>query len=162
MESAYLLRRLFPKNHRRVGTESILAHSRARRSSTLEDDLELKLITARKLAQMKKRMDKVAADSSPKAEKSNREVVLGKLVDRGDEVLEAAYQSYPKQTEAIVDQLAKLIRGGRLGNKISGGELYSVLRQVGLRFRLNTTIKVQDKGRLVDLADKLRSKGESS
>ncbi len=128
----------------------------------MEDDLELKLITARKLAEMKKRIEKVAADSAPKAEKSNREVVLGKLVDRGDEVLEAAYQSYPKETEAIVGQLANLIRNGRLENKISGGELYSVLRQVGLRFRLNTTIKVQDKGRLVDLADKLRSKDESS
>lgn len=127
----------------------------------MEDDLELKLITARKLAEMKKRIDKVAADSVPKA-KSNREVVLGRLVDRGDEVLETAYQYYPKETEAIVGQLAKLIRDGRLENKISGGELYSVLRQVGLRFRLNTTIKVQERGRLVDLADKLRSKDESS
>ncbi len=130
----------------------------------MEDDLELKLITARKLAELKKRAERASAESAkpPKVEKSNKDVVLGILVDRGDEVLEAAYQSYPKETQAIVDQLAKLVRDGRLENKISGGELYSVLRQVGLRFRLNTTIKVQERGRLVDLADKLRNRATSS
>lgn len=130
--------------------------------TTLEDDLELKLITARKLAEMRKRVEKAAAESVPKVQKSNKEVVLGMLVDRGDEVLETAYQYYPKETQAIVDQLAKLIKDGRVENKVSGGEFYSILRQLGMRFSLNTTIKVQEKGRLVDLAEKLRSKDEPS
>jgi DNA-binding TFAR19-related protein (PDSD5 family) len=128
----------------------------------LEDDLELKLITARKLAEMRKRAERAAAESAPKVVKSNKEVVLGMLVDRGDEVLETAYQYYPKETEAIVNQLAKLIKDGRVENKVSGGEFYSILRQLGMRFSLNTTIKVQEKGRLVDLAEKLRSKDETS
>jgi len=128
----------------------------------LEDDLELKLITARKLAAMRKRLEKAAAETAPKSEKSSKEVVLGILEDRGDEVLETAYQYYPKETSIIVEQLAKLIKDGKLAGKISGGELYAVLRQAGLRFRLNTTIKVQEKGRFVDLAEKLRSKDESS
>jgi hypothetical protein len=83
------------------------------------------------------------------------------LYDRGEEVLEAAYGFYPRQTEAMVKELAGMIREGRLAERVSGGELYSIFRQLGLRFRLKTSIKVQDRGKLVDLSEKLsRKEGE--
>ena len=125
----------------------------------MEEDLDLKLIEQRKLEQMKKRL-RAPAPPPPKAEKTDREVVMGMLYDRGDEVLEAAYSFYPKETERLVKELAGMVRAGRLTEKVAGGELYSIFRQLGLRFRLNTSIKVMDGGKLVDLSEKLGRKEE--
>lgn len=125
----------------------------------MEEDAELKLITRRKLAQMK-RMAATTSAKPQKVEKSNREVVEEKLVDRGDEVLEAAYSYYPTQTDNIVRELSRLIRDGKFNEKIPGGELYSLFRSLGLRFKLNTSMKVEEKGRLIDIGEKFRLKRE--
>jgi len=122
----------------------------------LEEDAELKLIERRKLEEMRRRVK--AATPLPKAEKTDRQVVEGMLYDRGDEVLEAAYSYYPRETESLVKELAGMVKSGKFSGKVSGGELYSILRQVGLRFNLKTSIKVEDKGRLVDLSEKLKSR----
>jgi DNA-binding TFAR19-related protein (PDSD5 family) len=128
----------------------------------LEEDNELKVIEKRKLAEMKRRISATAAPTQkpPKEEKTPRQLVEEMLYDRGDEVLEAAYTYFPEQTPKIVDELADLVRSGKLVDKISGGELYAVFRQIGLRFNLKTSIRVQDRGRLVDLSEKLMKEGE--
>jgi DNA-binding TFAR19-related protein (PDSD5 family) len=122
----------------------------------MEEDVDLKLLERRKLEEMRKRMK--AAAPAPKHEKTDRQVVEGMLYDRGDEVLEAAYSFYPKETERLVKELGTMIREGRLTDKIAGGELLSIFRQLGLRFRLNTSIRVMDQGKLVDLSEKLARK----
>jgi DNA-binding TFAR19-related protein (PDSD5 family) len=123
----------------------------------LEDDAEIRLLEQRKLEALRRRLKAAAAPA--KKDKTDRELVEEMLYDRGDEVLEAAYGFYPRQTEALVKELAGLIREGRLAERVSGGELYSIFRQLGLRFRLKTSIKVQDRGKLVDLSEKLSRKG---
>jgi DNA-binding TFAR19-related protein (PDSD5 family) len=137
----------------------------------LDEDLELKMINARKLAELRRRAERAAGSSTPAAavaqsklpmpRKSSREVVMQALYDRGDEVLQTAYDTYPRQTEIIVEQLARLLRQGGEKERISGGELYSLFRNLGLRFSMRTTIKVQDKGRFIDLKDKLKMDMES-
>jgi DNA-binding TFAR19-related protein (PDSD5 family) len=128
----------------------------------LDEDLELKMINARKLAELKRRAELASAISSAatlsaaRPEKSGKEIVLGVLYDRGDEVLQRAYETYPRQTEVIVEQLARLLKQTPRRERISGGELYALFRNLGLRFSLKTTIKVQDKGKFVDLKDKLK------
>jgi DNA-binding TFAR19-related protein (PDSD5 family) len=125
----------------------------------MEEDADLKLLERRKLEELRRRMK--AAAPTPKHEKTDREVVEGMLYDRGDEVLEAAYSFYPKEAERLVKELATMIREGRLKEKIAGGELLSIFRQLGLRFRLKTSIRVMDQGKLVDLSEKLgRKNGE--
>ncbi len=129
----------------------------------MEEDAELRLITQRKLAQMKKMAAATTTTTSAKpqkVEKSDRQVVQQTLVDRGDEVLEAAYSYYPNQTANIVRELSRLIREGKFNERISGGELYSLFRNLGLRFRLNTSMKVEEKGRLIDIGEKFRLKKE--
>jgi DNA-binding TFAR19-related protein (PDSD5 family) len=128
----------------------------------LEEDNELKHIEQRKLAEMKKRISATSVPSpkAPKEEKTSRQIVEGMLYDRGAEVLDAAYGYFPAQTPKIVDELATMIKDGRLQDKISGGELYSLLREIGLRFSLKTSIRVQDRGRLVELSEKLKRKEE--
>ncbi len=124
----------------------------------MDEDSELRLIERRKLEEMRRRMR--TASPQPRAEKTDREVVEGMLYDRGDEVLEAAYSYFPRETERLVKELAKMVKDGRFAEKISGGELYSILRQLGLRFNLKTSIRVQDNGKLVDLSEKLKNKRE--
>ncbi len=124
----------------------------------MEEDAELKLLEQRKLHAMRKRISEAAPQ--PKKEKTDREVVLGILYDRGDEVLGAAYDYYPNETERLVKEIAAMVRDGRLKGSIPGGELYSILRQLGLRFSLKTSIKVQDRGKLVNLSEKLSRKDE--
>jgi len=125
----------------------------------LEDDAELRMINARKMAQLRRRVEQATAPK-PK-ERSNKEVVLESLYDRGDEVLETAYSYYPKETAIIVDYLAKYLKESKEKERISGGELMQVFRSLGLRFSLRTSIKVQEKGKFVDLKDKFKfNKGE--
>lgn len=119
----------------------------------MEEDVDLKLLERRKLEAMRRRMKEAAPQK--KAEKTDRQVVEEMLYDRGDEVLEAAYSFYPRETERLVKELAGMIRDGRLKEKVAGGELLSIFRQLGLRFRLSTSIKVMDQGKLVDLSEKL-------
>lgn len=122
-------------------------------TETLEDDTEIRLLEQKKLEALRRR---IKANAVPvKKEKTDRDVVEELLYDRGVEVLEAAYGFYPVQTETLVKELSGMIRSGRIVDRISGGELYSIFRQVGLRFRLKTSIKVQDRGKLVDLSEKL-------
>ena len=126
----------------------------------MEEDNELKLLEQRKLAEMKRRMTTSTAPKAPKEEKTPRQLVEEKLYDRGDEVLDAAYSFFPAQTGKIVEELADMIRAGKLPDKVSGGELYAVFREIGLRFNLKTSIRVQDRGKLVDLSEKLKRKEE--
>ncbi len=124
----------------------------------MAEDTDLKLLEQRKLEAMRRRLRAAAPPS--KQEKTDRQVVEGMLYDRGDEVLDAAYSFYPNETERLVKEIATMIRDGRLKEKVSGGELFSIFRQLGLRFRLNTSIKVMDQGKLVDLSEKLGRKKE--
>lgn len=130
----------------------------------MDEDAELNLINARKLAELKKRASAASAlSASPtpaKPVKSDRDVLLEVLYDRGDEVLQTAYQAYPRQTEIVVAQLARLLKQSGARERISGGELYQLFRNLGLRFSLKTTIKIQEKGKFVDLKDKLKMKME--
>ncbi|MDG7010489.1 MAG: double-stranded DNA-binding protein [Nitrososphaerota archaeon] len=124
----------------------------------MEEDADLKLLERRKMEELRK---KLKASAQPKAEKTDRQVVEEMLYDRGDEVLDAAFSFYPQETGRLVRELAGMIRDGRLTERIAGGELLSIFRQLGLRFRLKTSIKVMDQGKLVDLSEKLGKKGEA-
>jgi DNA-binding TFAR19-related protein (PDSD5 family) len=130
------------------------------------EDPDITIIKARKL----KELQKIAAiqeklksrnqkDTMPK---TNREIVSVYLYDRGDEVLALAETQFPIQTRAIVDKIAEIIRLGEINQKISGGELLALFRSVGINIRLNTSIRVEDHGKLVSFSDKLKYENEDS
>ena len=122
----------------------------------MEEDADLKLLEQRKLEAIRRRLK--VTTPVPRQDRTDRQVVEGVLYDRGDEVLEAAYSFFPEETGRLVKELASMIREGKLTEKIAGGELLSIFRQLGLRFRLNTSIRVMDQGKLVDLSEKLGKK----
>jgi DNA-binding TFAR19-related protein (PDSD5 family) len=121
------------------------------------DDPDIDIINARKLRELR---EKAAAIEKAKVNqqqpKSSREIVSSYLYDRADQVLDLAYSQYPSQTEAIVTRIARLIVTGEITSRISGGELLALFRAVGLNVRVNTTIKVEDKGKLISFSEKLK------
>src|ERR671922_171874 len=132
-------------------------------SSSSSDDPDIEIIKARKLKEMKKKAaalerSKTSSQQQPpqQRQRTARDIVNGYLYDRGDEVLSLAYAQYPAQTEAIVAKIAELILTGEISSRISGGELLSLFRSVGLNVRVNTTINVEDKGKFISFADKLK------
>lgn len=131
------------------------------------DDPEIDIINARKLRELREKaaalerakanQQQAQSSSSTSRPKSSREVLSPYLYDRADEVLDLAYGQYPVQTEAIVTRIARLILDGEITNRISGGELLMLFRSVGLKIRVNTTIKVEDNGKFVSFSDKLKN-----
>ena len=126
------------------------------------DDPDIEIIKARKLKELREKAAafEKAKSSSLQKKRSDREVVSDYLYDRGDEVLSLAYAQYPVQTEAIVRRLAELMVSGEIRSRISGGELLALFRSVGLNVRVNTTIKVEDKGKLIPFSDKLKQQND--
>jgi DNA-binding TFAR19-related protein (PDSD5 family) len=124
-----------------------------------DDDPDIDIINARKLRELREKaaaMEKAKASSQQPGPKSSREILSSYLYDRADEVLDLAYVQYPVQTEAIVTRIARLILFGEITSRISGGELLMLFRSVGLNIRVNTTIKVEDDGKLISFSEKLK------
>jgi DNA-binding TFAR19-related protein (PDSD5 family) len=144
-------------------------------SSSSSDDPAIEIINARKLKELREKVaalerakayqqqQQSSSSSSPSSPppqsrpKSSREILSHYLYDRADEVLDLAYSQYPVQTEAIVTRIARLILAGEITSKISGGELLALFRSIGLKIRVNTTIKVEDNGKFVSFSEKLRN-----
>jgi DNA-binding TFAR19-related protein (PDSD5 family) len=130
--------------------------------SSPQDDHDIELIKARKLKEMREKaaaFERARVASEARKERKQptaRDIVTGFLYSRGDEVLRLAYEQFPAQTEAIVSKIAQLILAGELTERISGGELLSLFRSVGLRIRVDTTIKVEDDGKFIPLSEKLK------
>lgn len=96
-------------------------------------------------------------DESKLVEKSRKQTFLKYIYDRGDEVLSAAESQYPSQTASVMNRILDLVERGDIQQKISGGELLSLFRMVGLNIKMNTTIKIEDHGKLVSFSDKLKA-----
>ena len=90
-----------------------------------------------------------------KNQPTDRDVLSKALRDRGDEVLASAESSYPREMRIMIPQLATLVRQGKV-TTITGGELLQFLRSIGMRVSVSTTISVEDHGKFVSLADKLK------
>ena len=126
------------------------------------EDPDIEIIKARKLKELREKaaaLEKSKMAGQPR-KRSGREVVSSYLYDRGDEVLNLAFAQYPAQTEAIVARIAELMLSGEITSRISGGELLALFRSVGLNVRVNTTIKVEDKGKLISFSDKLKQQND--
>lgn len=127
------------------------------------EDKAVEILKAKKLLEMQKRFLKeqerqLAKKNAETHQVTPREIFRSALYDRGEEVLRTAEQTFPEQTRAIVERLAELIGQGQLKEKISGGQLLALFRRLGLRVSMNTKIVIEEKGKMVSLADKLKAK----
>ena len=134
-----------------------------------EEDPDIAIIKARKMKELREqaaalenaRMKKQQQQEEMlRPKKTDREIISGYLYDRGEEVLNLAESQFPLQTKSIVSGLVELIKVGELKQNISGGELLALFRSVGINVRINTSIKIEDHGKLVSFSDKLKQENE--
>jgi DNA-binding TFAR19-related protein (PDSD5 family) len=130
-----------------------------------QEDPDIALINARKMKEL--RAKAAALEKEKKREQqltppkeTDREIISAYLYDRGEEVLKLAESQYPSQTKAIIARIIELIKTGEISQRISGGELLALFRSIGLKIRVNTSIKIEDHGKLVSLSDKLKQQNE--
>ena len=142
-------------------------------SNEEQEDPDIAIIKARKMRALreqaaeleKARIERQRFEESKlrnQHKRTSREIISDYLYDRGEEVLKLAESQFPIQTKSLINEIAELIRIGEINQRISGGELLALLRSVGLNIRVNTTIKIEDHGKLVSLSDKLKQGKEGS
>ena len=142
-------------------------------SNEEQEDPDIAIIKARKMRALreqaaeieKARIERQQFEESKlknQHKRTSREIISDYLYDRGEEVLKLAESQFPIQTKSLISEIVELIRIGEIKQRISGGELLALLRSVGLNIRVNTTIKVEDHGKLVSLSDKLKQEKEGS
>jgi hypothetical protein len=140
--------------------EELMPSEKQRKEESSDtDDAALRIRNARRMMELTKlSMASVMRNKSGqvKTKPSDREVLLGALRDRGDEVLVAAEASYPKETAVLIPKLADLVRQKKV-DFITGGELLQFLRSLGMRVSVPTSISVEDHGKFVSLSEKLKS-----
>jgi DNA-binding TFAR19-related protein (PDSD5 family) len=105
---------------------------------------------------MQKRMTAKQQNEAAPAKLGTRQVLERVFVGRAWEVYNAARAQYPGIADQIFQELAELVQAGKLQGKITGEQLFGLLRQIGLDVRLDTKIQVLEHGELKPLADKFR------
>ena len=129
-----------------------------------EEDKELELLKAKRLLEMQKnisqrqKFEEIKTQEPLKTQISPREIVIKQLGYRGLEVLENAESQFPDETKVVVTKLAELIQGGEITEIIDGGKLLTLFRSLGIRVRIQTTISVEEDGKLVSWSDKIKGK----
>ena len=135
-----------------------------------EEDPDIAIIKARKMKALKEqaaaiersRIKQQQQESTLRPKKTDRDIVSDYLYNRGEEVLNLAESQFPIQTKSIIDGIVELIRMGEIKQRISGGELLALFRSVGINVRINTSIKIEDHGKLVSFSEKLKQGKENT
>lgn len=128
-----------------------------------EEDRELEILKAKRLAEMKKNI----VSQSQKQEKkqttppSYRDIVISHLGYRGMEVLQNAESQFPNEAKMVIDRLGQLFHTGEINEEIDGGKLLALFRSVGINVRMQTKINVEQDGKFVSLSDKLSKTDEN-
>ena len=121
------------------------------------DDSELERLKRQRLAAMQKRLNAKQEQTTATSGKLDPVKILEKVfVGRAWEVYHATRRQYPTIADQLFQELAELVRLGRVKGQITGEQLYGLLRQIGLDVRLETKIQVLDHGELKPIADKFR------
>ena len=122
----------------------------------MSEDSELEKLKRQRLADMQRRMTaKQQAEAGP-VRLEPRQILERVFVGRAWEVYHAARAQYPGIADQIFEELAELVQSGKLRTKITGEQLFGLLRQIGLDVHLDTKIQVLEHGELRSIADKFR------
>ena len=124
-------------------------------------DGELALWKQKRLLEMQRKLldREIAREAPPPQEKkqpSSEEKLRDLFSGRADEIYKIALSQFPQATQKLTDALAKMIDKGELTGPISGEELFSFFRMIGMRIRLETKISYVEHGKIKSIAEKMR------
>jgi DNA-binding TFAR19-related protein (PDSD5 family) len=123
----------------------------------MSSDTELERLKRQRLVEMQKMLTARQQQSQAETRKLEPSKILEKVfVGRAWEVYHATRQQYLGIADQIFEELAVLVQSGHIRGKITGEQLYGLLRQIGLDIRLETKIQVLEHGELKSIADKFR------
>jgi DNA-binding TFAR19-related protein (PDSD5 family) len=118
----------------------------------LMSDRELEALKAKRLRELQKRL----AHCEPQLGELNGKTVLNRIFKgRAWEVFNCAKAQFPAAMVNIECQLVNLGLEGKI-TQMQGEQLYALLREIGLRVKLNTTIQVNSHGKTTSLSDKIK------
>ena len=127
-----------------------------------DEDKELELLKAKRLAEMQKNLSMQDQSSEDKTEEhkkpkfSLRDYVVNSLGHRGMEVLQNAEYQFPNESKIIIEKLGELISSGDINETLDGGKLLVLFRSVGLSIRMENKINVEKDGKFISIADKFK------
>ena len=127
-----------------------------------EEDKELELLKAKRLAEMQKNLstqnqsDENINEENEKSKPSLRDYVVNSLGYRGMEVLQNAEYQFPNESKIIIEKLGELISSGDINETLDGGKLLVLFRSVGLSVRMENKINVEKDGKFISIADKFK------
>ena len=132
-----------------------------------EEDKELEILKAKRLAEMQKNISsqEQQKDSEQKLDITkeqitSRDYVVKNLGYRGMEVLQNAESQFPNEAKIIIEKLGELISSGDINEVLDGGKLLVLFRSVGVNIRMQNKINVEQDGKFVSIADKFKHKSE--
>lgn len=122
----------------------------------MAEDRELERIRREKMQKYAEKAKHEQREATkPQAEENIDDVVYSFFYDRASEVMRAAELQYPPQAEAVKTGLYKMIKSGRLADKVDGGTLLTLFRTLGIPVHVDTSVKFVEHGKAKSLADKL-------
>lgn len=131
----------------------------------MPDDSSIELLKRRRLLDIRRKLliERVESMKEEEQEKKQgqeklgpKEVLKKRFVGRAWEVWYTAEAQYPEVMVRLADAMVSLIKAGKLSGPITGEQLYSFFRRLGLRVRLKTKIRIYEGGELKSIADKLK------
>jgi DNA-binding TFAR19-related protein (PDSD5 family) len=115
-------------------------------------DRELQAIKQGKLRELQRRL----AAKQKKIEKISADNILDRIFKgRAWEVFNSASVQFPDVMGKLKDALVDLASSGKL-HEVTGEQLYFLLRNLGLRVRLETRIRYTDHGQFKSLGEKIK------
>ena len=135
-----------------------------------EDDKELEILKAKRLAEMEKNLAQQNDQEEKETMSGNsdqnkllpREQIIKKLGYRGLEVLSNAESQFPNETKLVEEKLAELIQSGEIDEVLDGGKLLTLFRSVGIRVRMENKINVEKDGKFVSISEKFVKQTDDS
>ena len=132
-----------------------------------EEDKELEILKAKRLAEMQKNISfqEKQKESEQKSDiateqVTSRDYVVKNLGYRGMEVLQNAESQFPNEAKIIIEKLGELIASGDINEILDGGKLLVLFRSVGVNIRMQNKINVEQDGKFVSITDKFKHKSE--
>ena len=132
-----------------------------------EEDKELEILKAKRLAEMQKNLSfqEKQKESEQKSDIVTeqitlRDYVVKNLGYRGMEVLQNAESQFPNEAKIIIEKIGELIASGDINEILDGGKLLVLFRSVGVNIRMQNKINVEQDGKFVSITDKFKHKSE--
>ncbi len=116
-------------------------------------DRELERLRRRRFAQY---FDRLHSTKEEKKEEVSKQDLLNQIfIGRAWEVFNATQAQYPQVANRLSDVIVQLFSSGRI-KKLSGQELYYLLKKMGLRVKLKTTIRIKENGKVKSIEEKMK------